>query len=88
MTQTELFQTTKLELTHEYERLQRLIQESREKLLKTEGALLLLGRLEREARSSHTAGSCMSGVVISRIEGNQPACSSWGRLFFCSKTPI
>ncbi len=52
MTQTELYQTTKLELTHEYERLQRLIQETREKLLKTEGALLLLGRLEREAKEA------------------------------------
>ncbi len=52
MTQIELYQTTKLELTHEYERLQRLIQESREKLLKTEGALLLLGRLEREVKEA------------------------------------
>ena len=50
MTTQEIYQTTKLELTHEYERLQRLIHESREKLLKTEGALLLLGRLERETR--------------------------------------
>lgn len=52
MTTQELYQTTKLELTHEYERLQRLIQESREKLLKTEGALLLLGRLERETKEA------------------------------------
>ena len=52
MTTQELYQTTKLELKHEYERLQRLIQESREKLLKTEGALLLLGRLERETKEA------------------------------------
>jgi len=52
MTQNELYKTAKLELTQKYERLQRLIQESREKLLKTEGALLLLGRLEREAKEA------------------------------------
>lgn len=47
MTIKELLQTQKLELTQEYERLRKNINDSQEKLLKTEGALLMIQHLEK-----------------------------------------
>jgi len=48
MTLKEQFNTHRVELSREYERLQKIIQEARDKLLKTEGAILLLRQLENE----------------------------------------
>ena len=44
----ELLQMQKLELTNEYGRIQKTIAESQAKLLKTEGALLMLQHLEKQ----------------------------------------
>ena len=44
----ELINTQKLELTNEYERIRSNLADSKEKLLKTEGALLLLQYLEKQ----------------------------------------
>ncbi len=47
MTFKELLQTQKLELTQEHQKLVRTINETKEKLLKTEGALLMIQHLEK-----------------------------------------
>ena len=44
----ELIQMKKLEVTKEYEKLQKSITKSKEKLLKTEGAFLILQHLEQQ----------------------------------------
>ena len=44
----EVIQLAKLEVTKEYEQLQKSITESKEKLLKTEGAFLMLQHLEKQ----------------------------------------
>ena len=49
MTFKELLQTQKLELTQEHEKLRRVINDSNERLLKTEGALLMIQHLEKQA---------------------------------------
>jgi hypothetical protein len=47
MTFKELLQTQKLELTQEHQKLVRTINDTKEKLLKTEGALLMIQHLEK-----------------------------------------
>lgn len=49
MTFKDLLQTQKLELTKEHEKLRRIIKDSNERLLKTEGALLMIQHLEKNA---------------------------------------
>ncbi|MCD4829742.1 MAG: hypothetical protein K8R90_09980 [Candidatus Cloacimonetes bacterium] len=48
MTTRELIQAKKLEVTNEYERLKKLIAEANAKLLKTQGAYLILQHLEQQ----------------------------------------
>lgn len=48
MTFKELLKTQKLELTQEHEKLIKIINNSNERLLKTEGALLMIQHLEKQ----------------------------------------